>query len=884
MREKVSEIETTTANTLPVTSAQNVTAKTSNPNTTNSDSTSNSPNTYLVFAQRVTDENQFKTIHDRVDFTPKPDEMEFSTESITTSIATTIITTFRESATEKTRIPLRMYREFFKKNRTEIRHDSATNIFDESKRQNNSSATMKLKNTTDVTVRQTPFNLRRISLNNLPTEVTTEKLFPHFRSSGRRNKTHYTPTSDLSSEVTSRGSNIFEGDIQPTTHRYYRFRTISTESNAEIDNFFKKRRSSTTQKSESKSNKTNNYFSSTTSKYVFGNKPIENITTTDNLLSSTYRNRFSKYRSQHSNKLDLDNGYGRVPSSIASVSDQLSEPNSNEKMEVYLKSQSNDQTVKTSKTAAEESNSNKNVSITTTDSFLKNHFKHRLYLTTDNLLRAKVAQPILTTTSVTLHHFRNKLPQTRKNNSVSVEKEDTEIITTTISSSSTDHFQITHDRGNNTADSEPADVHHMSNVFGGNASIRTLHIIENDSKTEAKTPTIKHRLSVENGTVLPNIYSSSTEDNVRYTVSHGTTRFLSNENFNKVLTEMAYSPATEVSQFNFYDRYSENKYKPEHSEPQGGTVHSKTNSRNNSRFLKNPESEYKLHSKDKDKVTYPYNYITEKSPLRDSPVYMVQKNKENQIEFEVRIRHQTDKPSSKQESGKLVSPPHEEYRTRGKKKFADSLNDANNLHTEYITENKASKTDKSILEGRHAQVYYSSPVAIESSRDITTFNPRILNRGSIKAKNSLSKAEIKEFVDLDISKSKPVNKIEETYYNSSPTIKNNFMPKEKIKEMFIENTDNFGFSKIYMIPNDFSDRFYDEATDQLNEAKEEFTAVSKYKDVNVNDLFRVSETKYSDEGTRHAYSVGEKSTPEKNHHKSSANTANTEVWISCIIL
>lgn len=880
----MSEIETTTANTLPVTSAQNVTAKTSNTNTTDSNSTSNSPNTYLVFAQKVTDENQFKKTDDQVDFTPKPDEMEISTESITTSIATTIITTFRESATEKTRIPLRMYREFLKQNRTD---DLATNIFDESKRQNNSSTTMKLKNTTDVTVRKTPINLRRTSLNNLPTEVTTVKSFPHFRSSGRRNKTHYTTTSDLSSEVTSRGSDISKGDIQPTTHRYYRFRTISTESNADIDNFFKKRRSSTTQKSESKSNKTSNYFSDTAPKYVFGNKPTENVTTIDNLLPSTYRNRFSKYRSQHRTTLDLDNVYGRVQeTSTASVSDQLSEPNSNEKMEVYLKSQSNDQTIKRSKTATEESNSNKNVSTTTTGSFLKNHFRHRLYLTTDNLLRATVAQPTLSTTLVTLYNFRNKIPQTRRNNSVSVEKEDTEIITTTISSSSTDHFQITHDRGNNTADPEAADVHHVSNVFAGNASMHTLDIIKNDSKTEAKSPTIKHRLSAENGTVLPNMYSSSTEGNVQYTVPHGTTRFLSNENFNKnkILTEMAYSPATEESQLNFYDRYSENKYKPEHSETRGGPVHSKTNSRNNSRFLKSPESENKRHSKDKDKVIDPYNYITEKSPLKDSPVYIVQKTNENQIEFEVRIRHQTDKPSSKQESAKRLSPSHEEYQTRGKKKFADSLKDANNLHTEYTTENKASKTDKSILEGRHAQVYYSSPVATESSRYVTTFNPRILNRGSIKAKNSLSKAEIKELVDLDGPKSKPVNKIEETYYNSSPTIKNNFTPKEKIKEMFIESTDNFGFSKIYVIPNDFSDRFYDEATDQLNEAKEEFTAVSKYKDVNLNDVFRVSETKYSDEGTRHTYSVGEKSTPEKNHHKLSANTANMEVWISCIIL
>lgn len=1039
----MSEIETTTApiTTLPVTSAQYVTTKVSSPNTTDylyaDSTTTNSPNTYLVFAQKVTDDDPFRKPDDRVDSTPELHELETSTEFVTTSIATTIITTIRESATEKTRIPLRMYREFLKRNRNETRHDLTTNLVGgvggKRPKENRTTAKPKSRTTTEATTRRNPFNRRRSSLSAY-TEVTkslnqTTEHTTHSRFFGRRNKSNY------STIEPSTGSEATEGDTRPSTHRYNRLRTTSTESNAEIDNFFKKRRSSTTTERHGDSSSTINPFSRTASRYFSKIRKTDNVTT-----ESPSKGRFTKDKSHRkttkSEILDSDenNRYGRVQeTSTPTVSDQLSQSDSNEQTEINLKKQeSEDQTegtpVITTLPSVTEEHTHHRTSLTTHSS-LADHFRHRTHPSTRNSsIDEENSRRISSTTPHTSHtdhfryrthqnanssadedhrsattphnsfadHFRHRTQQTSTNSSVDEDvslknptthssladhfrhrthqtstnssvDEDGSFKTSTAHSSLTDHFRHrTHQTSTNSSVDDDGSLktsttHNLfANHFRHRAPLTsTISSVGEDVSLKATTthssfadqfrriqekvqnsvegksghhraqthePTERHhRLSPTthssfaehfrhtgqstnsladeepvtrssflshsyHKTASPNIYNSITVDHDRHT---STSSPIGEIDYR--IPETTYTPVTEESRFKTHAGHFVSTYRPENVESSSGTVYSRINPRNNSRFLKNPEPEYKLQLQDKkqDGVVRGYSKYTPEKPKKDSPIYVVQRANESQVEFEVRIRHENDiRPREKSNSkeapsakGRSLQP--QEHPNRGKKKFSDSLDDSEAANTAYVIENERNQADKSYLEGRRARVHYSSPATTTVSSRDTTPNARLRNRGSIKAQNSLSRAEIKELAQLveitpkrHSSKHRPINRIEETYYESAPVAESQFTPRGKTEEMYLTNTDNFGFSKIYTIPNDLGERFYDDATDEFYRAGEMFTTQSSDGEAAVNDVLRVSETKYSNEGTRHAYTAGDKSTPDKSQHKASENVTNTEVWIS----
>ncbi|XP_065215171.1 serine-rich adhesin for platelets-like [Planococcus citri] len=140
-KDKVSETETTT--NLPVTSAQLNTDQVQQTLVTtleNLDFTTLVPKTYLVFSKKVdqtetsstntSTETQRRRDDDSslVDLTTLPTTTtDYVTEPFILSTSTSVITTIRESATEKTRISLKRYKEYLKSNKTDLLNELRSN-------------------------------------------------------------------------------------------------------------------------------------------------------------------------------------------------------------------------------------------------------------------------------------------------------------------------------------------------------------------------------------------------------------------------------------------------------------------------------------------------------------------------------------------------------------------------------------------------------------------------------------------------------------------------------------------------------------------------------------------------------------------------------------
>jgi len=335
------------------------------------------------------------------------------------------------------------------------------------------------------------------------------------------------------------------------------------------------------------------------------------------------------------------------------------------------------------------------------------------------------------------------------------------------------------------------------------------------------------------------------------------------------------------------------------SRPQSTPVsetYSRVNPRNNSRFLKNPEPAYKFQQqqhqqlqqqqKRKDPFRIHVTLRTPTSKHAESPVFMIQRA--NESGFEVQIRHVNDTARSREKSGVTALQ-------RGRKKFSDSLQEeaAGDTAAYLIADQQG---NLGLLESRRSRTQYSNPTTTtryslgETTTRRAAAPPRARNRGSIKAQNSLSKTEIKELTNLVDTPSakgtsyrqrRPINKIEETYYDVTPK----FTPRHRVESTFIPltHTNNFGYSKLYTLPNDeLNDRYDPEPSFNYYFFNNALQTEPAEVDPAPKDLFRVSETRNLNEGARHLYTVAEKygtTSPDK-PSSTQATVSSSEVWIS----
>lgn len=760
-REKVSEFESTSyQSTLPVTSAQFGAAVTQNSNTTEKTyphSTAYSPNTFLVFAKTV----QNNILNESTDTTNGM--FETSTEPFTISVATTIITTVRESPTEKTRIPLKMYREQLKKNRPDSTgNDLKSKVVGGMNRHKiTAEVTEEMKHLAESTTKKNLLWRHRINFSIVKNNATkslnnTENSTIHSRLFFRKNKVNFTtPTTDVSiTEPTSNFTDqkLSHNDISEenvTIIQKHRFKSRSevpvvTQSRAGIGNFYKNRRlsSSTVTENSADNSTTTNPFNRVNSRYFARNRKTSSTesipTTTENIRITTSRGRF-----------------------------------------------------------------------------IKNKFIPKGVIKTEN---------------------------------------------------------FDSNENNRNAHSSTASVNTVSTIFD--------QISSSNLKEEEK---ILNKINLQISTVFDKFKETKLSTELPLTTTEmNESSSQKNQNLNT---------AIHIKNFSNNSKFEKN------FETSSENIFSRINIRNNSRFLKNPEAEYLSSDNIKEsKVQELKRYPAETNDKNDSPIFVKQKKNETQIEFEIQVKHVNNKSikpnkNSEQPKSRSLNFTDEKsiqpLQSRGKHRFSDDIFDSNAVSIN-LTKNRDSSEFNNFASKPATRLHYSSLNKEVTSVEVTTKRMINKNRGSIKAKNSLSKAEIKEFVSLiDVPSNKfsnhhqiPINKIEETS-NFGNEFRRNFNSSRSSTKEKIYLPKNYAYSTIYTLPN-INDRIFEETTDLFYEyILDENAAVTDSLNANLiaKDVFRVSETKYNNEKIHlrnDSWHIG-KSKSQQNIREERTDEA--EVWI-----
>lgn len=790
-REKVSELEgpttttttttTTSAPTLPVTSVEYNTVMIQHLSNDISSPTTNKPNTFLVFPQTAIDSTSIKN-ESPTTLKENEDSQQTSTEPYTTSIATTIISTVRESATEITRIPLRTYREYIKKqNRTEInRNDLRQNVLEAAKRRKNSryTTTQEPKPDIEVTSTRRSFTPRK-RINVSPSSLIEatksaapiEQTMSHSRLFFRRHRNGTTTTTaeptDIDSNPTKDDSlpkqdnhsqhivpNYRQGKFQPkhsTTTR------SPNDEHTDISSLFRyhRRQSTTTERlPDSTSSISSSLPGKSTIRHFLRNRKtfFGEQTTTEQEPKSTHasRSRFANSR-----------GYGR-------------------------------------KTTSHESTSESNES---------NRFTR---------------DPYESPTTIQIPLNTDQVPQSNSN----------EQITGKTSTTITPMIQTL---------TAPATISVSPVYLPQHAKVKTeyyeaTNVPNTDSNNEeAKLPTMNELFIQEpsSSTVLPK----------------------------QNLVESA----------------------------QRLRIHP----RNNSRFLKSHET----FENRRDSFAHSYHLPTfrhDSSPatfqLDSTPINLIQGINESKIEFDIQIKHENDIHNTQKMKSKVLDQKSPSFNraglqlSRGRQRFWDQTthepkpapaysqadkfarnrslvtNSKITTVTFRPTEESIKNSDNTFNNQRRSRVHlYSSPSNIEESAT-TARLPPTRNRGSIKARNSLSKTEIKEIVNLveepasktDYQRShkhsRPINKIEETSFmgydnTAANTIQSPFTGRGHLAERSFLATNDFDVEKLNSII-DNQEQDHDKSTHLVDYFYEPYglmTEIPLAAGLN-KDFFRVSET------------------------------------------
>ncbi len=283
--------------------------------------------------------------------------------------------------------------------------------------------------------------------------------------------------------------------------------------------------------------------------------------------------------------------------------------------------------------------------------------------------------------------------------------------------------------------------------------------------------------------------------------------------------------------------------------------------RNNSRFLKNPEQEYLSQKRKENFVRGPSRYThTTSSPVSvESQRELAEPRHANDIDDGQRTT------MSKSTSAQGRSLNFEVGGTRGRHKYSDKSGDEGSTTGADGNPQTARKFDFR----RRSRIHYSSLQDEVVPGETTTRRAVITNRGSIKAKNSLSRAEIKELANLvETSSGKthtrkhhhqtPINRIEENS-NLGYDGRRKVVPfyREPNNRFYTTVGNQFGVDKIDPVF-DFDDRIYEERTEAYYPGGANgLTIAPPEADSVLNDVFRVSETQYGNDDVRRTKSTQE---------------------------
>lgn len=769
---------TTYTPTLPVTSAEYVTVVIQNTSNETSLPTTNKPNTFLVFPQRVTDntflQNTTATITESIT-TPEEKEKQTSTEPYTTSIATTIISTVRESATEITRIPLRAYREYIKKhNQTETsRNDLQQNVIEAAKRRKNTryTSTEEPKTTSEGTTTRRSFLSRKRIHYSPPslTEITksvasAEHTTPNSKSFFRRHRNGTSTTAAAEPAVTD--INFTEEDSLPRQA---------------------------------------NHPEHTIPKYRQGKfKPKHLITTSSpNELTTDIRSLFRYHRRQSTTTEGLPDSTTSTPGSLSGRST----------IRHFLR---NRKTFFGEQTTTEHEPKSTQAS---RSRFANGRGYGRKTTTHENASQSSennrfTRDPIESTITTLIFQNTDQVPQSDSNEQVTGK-------TSTTTTTTTSTIQPT----STTISISPVILPQHSKVKTEYYEVTDILNTKNDETT----------------TIVPFI--------------RGTSRG----------TKLPQQTLGVLGQ------------------------HLRIHPRNNSRFLKLHETfENRRDSYVHDYPTFRYESTPVPFQLDSTPVKVTQGVNESKIEFDVQIRHENDFHNSQRTKLKVSEGPStllgagRSQSSRGRYRFFDRTTVEAKPTPSYSRQAEESSRNRPVTtDYRQARIYfkpteestrnsetfdnrrrsqmhfYFNPSSTEESV-ATTRHPPTRNRGSIKARNSLSRAEIKELVNLveepasknDQQKghkhSRPINTIEETsfvgYDNAAAnTIQSPFTGRGHLAERsFLATNDFEKLNSIVDIQEQGQDKMTDLA-DYFYTSNGLITEIPQAATL-TKDFFRVSET------------------------------------------